>query len=200
MHARLKYGVSAVVAFLSLGSMGRPLSAQALGPQRQFLAVEPYYQSLWIDVAPNQSRTQLNGFGARLWINLAPFVGPQLSGLSRSSVSAFVSRAPASKGFDVWHFGGELDQFFVRRPLGGFIDPLISVGAGALRVTGPLGTNAKFALSPGVGLRIPMPNRFELRVDGRDLLVFNRADLSGPQTPTRTANNIELTAGLGITF
>ena len=54
------------------------------------------------------------------------------------------------------------------------------------------------ALIPGGGVRIPIPNRFELRVDGKDLILFNQARTS--TGASRTTHNLLLQAGLGLTF
>ncbi len=176
--------------------------AQALGPQRQFLSLEPYYGRLELDPGSNGgSRTGVNGYGGRLWVNLAPFSGPSPNLLGHMSLALFTTYYP-SKGIDstsILHYGAEADIFFVNRPLGGFLDPFISVGGGAFRLkdTATQATDTRFALSPGVGLRIPLSNRFQLRGDAKDLVLFKVPDFAGSK---QTLNNYEFTAALGITF
>lgn len=187
---------AALGALLVLGASAGALRAQALGPQRQFLAVEPYYSRLELDAGSGESRLGVNGYGARLWINLAQFAGP-LNG----SIALFTTFYPdqADNGVSALHYGAQYDQFFVRRPFGGIIDPLISLGAGAFGFedTASDEEETKFALTPGVGIRIPIPNRFQLRFDARDAIIFGTRDTDGSK---RTANNFEFIGAIGITF
>lgn len=189
--------LAAVVAILSPAH----LRAQALGPQRQFLSLEPYYSRMMFDAGSGNSRVGANGYGGRLWINMAPFAGPGPNLIGHMGLSLFATWIPdqASRGASFVHYGLEDDVFFVNRPLGGVIDPFISVAGGALR-TEAVGTGdatTKFALTPGVGIRIPLANRLQLRVDARDVLLFHVADGTGGN---RTSSNYEFTAAAGITF
>ena len=200
---------AAAVATIAIATPSQS-GAQALGPQRQFLSLEPYYARLQLDpglsgISQNGvnggSRTGVNGYGGRLWVNLAPFSGPSPNLLGHMSLALFTTYYP-SKGIDstsILHYGAEADIFFVNRPLGGFLDPFISVGGGAFRLkdTATQATDTRFALSPGVGLRIPLSNRFQLRGDAKDLVLFKVPDFNGSK---QTLNNYEFTAALGITF
>lgn len=56
----------------------------------------------------------------------------------------------------------------------------------------------RFALSPGGGIRIPIPNRFELRGDVKDLMIFRTPDAGTGLN--HTSNNLLVQAGLGLTF
>ena len=125
----------------------------------------------------------LNGYGARLWINLAPFSGPSPNLVGNGAIALFATYTPDQngQGFTTLHYGAQHDVFFVKRPLGGLIDPL-----------------TKFALTPGAGIRIPVANRFQIRGDARDVIVFgSRTAASGEK---RTSNSYEFTGALGITF
>ncbi|GAC1477717.1 MAG: hypothetical protein NVS1B4_20790 [Gemmatimonadaceae bacterium] len=176
-------------------------AAQNLGPFRQFLAIEPYYSYVSLDGGEGNSRIDKNAFGARLWINAAPFSGASWSVLSTSGIAFFGTRVPKQRGDDaaLWHYGAQLDLFFANRPLGGSLDPFVTLGAGVVRSTvGPTAVSNKFAFSPGGGFRIPMPNRFQLRVDGRDAIIFN--SVTGIGGASRTAHNLEAQGALGITF
>jgi hypothetical protein len=155
-----------------------------------------------------------NGFGARLWINGAPFHFPGLSavalfatyspGPGESKPQTF-PLAPISSGFSTLHYGVQVDEFFVRRPIGGRIDPFVSVGLGAFRygfdddvpiVGGSSETHV--ALSPGAGIRLPFPNRFEARLDVRDLIILTgMTNVDGSQ---KTTHNPVVQAGFGLTF
>ena len=198
MRRTLRLGLVALAAV----SFTQHLGAQALGPQRQFLAVEPYYEHTSLDLGSATSKDQLNGFGARLWINLDPF-----HFITNSSIALFGSHAPSQSGraVSMTTVGAEYDQFFVRRPIGGLIDPFLTLGGGATfirgersAVFGRIGSEHAFgSLIPGGGVRIAIPNRFELRGDVKDLILFNTPLGTGGGTRT---NNLLLQAGLGLTF
>jgi hypothetical protein len=206
----------AAAALLGASLGASRAGAQALGPQRQFLAIEPYYEHTRLDVGMNDvsATTSLNGYGARLWINGAPFHFPL-----NSSIALFMTYAPSrsqsgpqqfpagpiSSGFSVLHYGAQIDQFFVRRPFAGFLDPFVSLGVGRFRygfdpsipIVGG-STESHLSLSPGIGLRIPIPNRLEIRGDVRDMFLLNgRTDIDGTQ---KTTSNLVIQGGLGLTF
>lgn len=175
--------------------------AQALGPQRQFLSLEPYYSRMQLDGGSGSSRVGANGYGGRLWINMAPFSGPNPNILDHMGLALFATWLPdqASRGATLLHYGLEDDIFFVNRPLGGVIDPFISVAGGAFRTKSSASGDAmtRFALTPGAGIRIPLANRFQIRGDAKDVLLFGIPDGSGGK---RTTSNYEFTGALGITF
>ena len=54
------------------------------------------------------------------------------------------------------------------------------------------------SLTPGGGIRIAVPNRFQLRGDVKDLILFNTP--TGTAGADRTTHNLLLQAGLGLTF
>lgn len=189
---------AALVVFTMMAGV-RSLGAQALGPQRQFLAIEPYYERTALDFGENVSKRNLNGYGARLWINLDPF-----HFIPNGSIALFGSYAPKQTAGNVraWQWGAEYDQFLVRRPLGGFIDPFLTIGGGRHRLTNDAGTqtitSSRWTLIPGGGIRVPIPNRLELRIDAKDLMIFNAR--TGAVGSTRTTNNLLLQGALGLTF
>ena len=192
-------GAAAVVGVASASPSHA--SAQALGPQRQFLSLEPYYSRLQLDNGDGSARTGENGYGGRLWVNLAPFSGPSPNLLGHMSLALFTTYYPdqAHVGVSILHYGAEGDIFFVNRPLGGVLDPFISIGGGAFR-TKDINANqseTRFALSPGAGIRIPLSNRFQIRGDAKDVLLFGVPVTS---TTKKTLNNYEFTGALGITF
>ena len=195
--------IRAAVVAIGAVTLAQPMLAQALGPQRQFLAVEPYYERTQLDVGSTASKVNLNGFGARLWINLDPF-----HFILNSSIALYASHAPSQSGnaASLYTYGAEYDQFFVRRPLGGVIDPFITAGVGRTRIRnesptllGAVGSSSTYTSFPlGGGVRIPMPNRFELRADAKDLIILSTP--SGTAGASRTTNNFVFQAGLGLTF
>ncbi|GAC1468991.1 MAG: hypothetical protein PVSMB1_17610 [Gemmatimonadaceae bacterium] len=195
-------GRAIVLGAAAFGLLAAPqrATAQNLGPFRQFLAVEPYYSYLRLDAGEGQPRLDRSGFGGRLWINAAPFSGASWSVLSTSGIAFFGTHVPKQRQDDatLWHYGAQLDVFLQNRPIGDAIDPFVTLGGGVLRRSAAGFVANKFAFSPGGGFRIPFPNRFQLRVDARDAIVFNSP--SGIGGSNRTAHNLEAQGALGITF
>lgn len=197
---------AAAAMLLALTPVLQTAGAQALGPERQFLAIEPIYSHLQRDIGSGVDKQSLNGYGARLWINLAPFSGPSSNVIGHSALALFSVYSPPRDGVSVVHYGAELDVHTTNVPYGLVLDPFISLGGGVLRTrttaantVGALpGTVNKFAFTPGVGLRIPLLNRVQARTDFRDVLVFG--DQDGTTGNTRTSNNFEFLASLGLTF
>lgn len=192
--------IRAACAAVGLISLTQAAHAQALGPQRQFLAIEPYYESTTFDLGQGVAKEAVNGYGGRLWINLDPF-----HFIPNGSIALYTSYAPsqgnataAFNGITTLHYGAEYDQYFVRRPLGGIIDPFLTVGGGRIRFNDRGAKDSYWTLTPGGGLRLPFPNRFEVRADVKDLMIFNTP--SGTAGAKRTTHNLLLQAGLGLTF
>lgn len=192
-------GLFAFIAFIVVALPSRA-EAQSLGPFRQFLAIEPYYTRLDLDRGPGVVGSAREGYGGRLWINLAPFTGDSWVLPSYGGIAFFVSYLPekSDDGMSVWHYGAQHDLFFRNRPLGGLLDPFLSIAGGALRVRTASDSDTYFALSPGGGIRIPIPNRLQLRADVRDAIVFNAR--TGATGAERTTHNLEVQAAIGITF
>lgn len=193
------------VALAGIAAGGTRAAAQALGPQRQFLAIEPYYEHLGFDIGEGIDKAKFNSYGARLWINTEPF-----HFIPNGSVALFMSYTPkqdltingvtASSQSTQLAYGAEYDQFLVRRPLGGIIDPFLAVGYERYRIDDKSSRRKESynGLPVGGGVRVPLPNRFELRGDVKDLILFGTP--TGPNDAKRTTHNLLLQAGLGLTF
>ena len=185
---------------------GSVASGQALGPQRQFGALEPFYVYTSLDVGQG-SRVSLKGYGGRIWLNLAPFSGPANNLIGKTTLGLFALTTPSqgSSGVTVHQYGADADIHFADRPLIGFFDPYILVGGSAVRLnvagggTGlATGKSTRFALAPGGGLRYQILNRFQLRGEAKDLIIFsNRTSTAGK---SRTTNNLQVVTSLGFTF
>lgn len=192
---------SLAVAALTLAA-ATALPAQKLTAHRQFLSIEPYYASTWLDVGENANREMYSAYGARLWINLAPFSGPATNLLGRSTLSLFTTYQPEkqNQGFNVVHYGAEISHHFIDVPIANFLDPFFLLGVGDQRTNvyaaGDEGVKNRLAIAPGFGVRMPLPNRLQLRLDGRDILTFPE-DIGGKR---RTAQSYQFTVGAGLTF
>lgn len=195
----MRHLISGAVAAAALFAAVSNVRAQALGPQRQFLAIEPYYEYTRLDNGSGAARTSLSGYGGRLWINLDPF-----HFIPYGSLALYTSYAPKQQSGSVaaLSYGAEYDQYLLRRPLGGVIDPFLAIGGGQYRVTTDAGMvefrQTRWTITPGGGIRIPIPNRFELRADAKDLIRFNTK--TAPGGTGRTTHNLLVQAALGLTF
>ena len=120
---------------------------------------------------------------------------------SRAAVGAFAVYTPEQDlGFKTWHVGTQADLRLLPAPVFGRLDPLVSLGAGALRtnVRGtPAGdaaiverTNTSFALTPAIGARLAILPRAGLRADVQDLMAFRGG----------VTHNPTLSAGLSVSF
>lgn len=206
MKARFYAAILTAMTLWTAFPAAHVVRAQALGPNRQFIAIEPIYSRLSRDMGSGLGKQSLNGYGGRLWINLAPFSGPSRNVIGSTALALFSVYSPPANGVSVVHYGAELDVHTTDVPYGLILDPFISLGGGVLRTRATTkntagavpGTVNKFAFTPGVGLRIPLWNRLQGRADIRDALVFR--DQDGRTGNTHTSNNLEFLASVGLTF
>ena len=189
------------LALTVLGTVFAPEgSAQALGPQRRFIALGGYASGFARDVGGGDAAPAQFGGGARLMINLAPLSGPSRNVLDFTTVGGFYSHLARRDGVRVQHYGGEVNLHLTDVPIGYRLDPFVLIGAGALRMhdSATDATSTSFAVSPGLGLRIAGNGMLELRLDGRDVIAF---DVNTPGAAgSQTTHNVEVTAGLNLRF
>ena len=115
-------------------------------------------------------------------------------------VGAVWAPQQAGLGFSTIYAGAEADVRPLAAPLFGRIEPVVTLGAGALRTDvervgaarAPLAasTNTTFVLSPGIGARLAIGRGLAIRGDVRDMVTF-RHD---------TRHNLAFNAGLSLTF
>ena len=60
------------------------------------------------------------------------------------------------------------------------------------------GRSTRFALAPGGGLRAQILNRFQLRGEAKDLIIFSNRTVNAGKS--RTTNNLQVIASVGYTF
>ena len=208
-RARSLRMISMLGALLLASVIAPRLGAQNLGPFRQLLALEGSYQRLQLDAGEGSDRVGLDGYGVRLWINLAPFSGPRPNLIDKTAIAlAYSTTFRGDDRIGTRQYGAELNMYPLHVPIANLIDPFLILGAGAFRIdnrnnTGVVddafaaGSRSYFAFSPGLGIRIPIPNRLQLRLEARDLILFNRRDGSGD---SRTSQSPQFMAGAGLTF
>lgn len=199
--------ISKWLLFSALAAIpGSKVGGQALGPQRQFGALEPFYVYTNLDVG-GTDRVSLNGYGGRLWLNLAPFSGPANNLIGKTTLGLFVLTTPSqgNSGVTLHQYGADVNIHFADRPLIGFFDPYLIVGGSAVRLnvggaaTGlATGASTRFALAPGGGLRYQIFNRVQLRGEAKDLIIFSNRTINAGKS--RTTNNLQIVTSLGFTF
>lgn len=104
------------------------------------------------------------------------------------------------RGFSSVHLGAHADMRLLTVPVGGVIDPVVSLAAGALRTSVERGfddqpafanrTNVSVTLTPAVGVRLGLIRGVAMRADARDMIVLRGND----------RHNWQYTLGIGATF
>ncbi len=198
--------LAALVAVLGFVALSAPEAEaqQVSQTHRRLLMVGAYGAGYGLDAGDDADRARAAGGGGRLLVNLAPFSGPG-NNLLDNAVLGFFLAGGSGDDFSVLHSGAELDLHFVHNPIGGFLDPFVSIGAGRFRIRRDAASGAEidredagFALSPGFGVRIPLRGLFELRADAQDVIVFGSTLQGG--TGERTTHNPAVSAGVQLRF
>jgi hypothetical protein len=99
--------------------------------------------------------SRLDGVGGRVLWPL-PAGGPLLS---RMAVGGYLTHAEEDgREPDMWHYGVQADLRLARSPLAGRVDPLLSLGVGAVRVEEPVAVAPPPAplFDPGPSLLTPL--------------------------------------------
>jgi hypothetical protein len=152
--------------------------------------------------------TDLSGVGARLLWPLAGVSPTPL--LARTDVGGYLVHSPRDGAEpEMWHYGVQADLRLTRGSVAGRIDPLVSLGLGAVRVEEPAKhtpivpfrdpearaaasaprTRTDASVVPGVGARLRLLPGLGLRGDVRMMVDFGE----------RTTRNVETSAGVSIT-
>lgn len=147
-------------------------------------ALEGQYTQLRFAADGQSARAE--GLGGRLMWHAAPVLGAPSTLVGRASAGLFAAHTPEQGlGFSTTQLGVVAD---VRpfAPLGGRVEPFLSLGAGALRTSvlpgrGAAGaaltplaerSNTAFALTPGVGARVHVLPGLAVHATARDLVAF----------------------------
>lgn len=193
--AAIAAGTAAVVA---VAVAPRHAAAQdALGFR---YTLEAYAASYTLDDAIGTNKQNLGGFGARLTLNPREPDRPRAT-LADRAVGALFATYTAKQGspdVSTLHVGAQTDASFLPRPLGGILDPFLSLGLGIFRTSrenliapgGKRITRSDLAFSPAVGTRIHLGRGIGARGDLRAPLVFG----------TATTANFVAEGGLFVSF
>ena len=166
--------------------------------------VEGFYTQIRFD--SDGSTLNANGIGGRLMWSPASTVEGTSSLVSRTDLGFYGTYTPERRFAQDYRFssvgvGGVADVRPFAAPLAGRVDPFLSLGAGVLhsyvdRGTGPAPSPllrdswTSFALTPGIGARVPLTTNVALQGDVRDIITF-RND---------TRHNVAFGVGLRLTF
>ena len=174
-----------------------PIHAQLSIPG--VVTVEGFVTQYWLDDPTPAGRIGVTGGGARVMFSMGGSSDAEGFWGRRPAAGAFLVATSEQEGISTFHIGGELDMHLFRGPLRGTIDPFVSIGLGAFRLSAsedvigiPLEDRAstEFTAVPGAGVDLRLSPRFAVRGDLRDVVIF------GPET----THNFEASAGLAISF
>jgi hypothetical protein len=186
-----------ISAFTAMLVAALPLHAQLSIPG--VVTVEGFVTQYWLDDPSPAGRIGVCGGGARVMFSMGGSSDAEGFWTRRPAAGAFLVVTSEQEGISTFHVGGELDMHLFRGPLRGILDPFVSIGLGAFRLSAdedvigiPLDDRASTELTavPGAGVDLRLTPRFAVRGDLRDIVIF------GPET----THNFEASAGLAISF
>ncbi|HEX7240378.1 MAG TPA: hypothetical protein VF263_08945 [Longimicrobiaceae bacterium] len=152
-------------------------------------------------------RTDLDGVGGRILWSLARRDAPPL--VSRMTLGGYVVHTPEdTEDVEMWHYGVQADLRLPGPGLVPRVDPLLSLGVGAVRVEEEPGTTptapplllaaeprsaparpeTSLSVVPGVGAKLRLVPGLDFRGDLRMVVDFR----------DRTTRNLELSGGISI--
>lgn len=191
----------AIVLFTS--AVPAAVNAQRLDRRAQgWLSVDAFFTAYQLQALLDQQSPHLAGGGVRVLFNAAPITGMDAAFIRRTSVGGYAIYTPTTDNVRTWHFGAQVDFRPLGSPVGGFFDPIVSLGAGAMRVDTPdepaiqryggeIGVSETFpTLIPGIGARLHVGRGIALRGDVRQVMVFGQ----------ELSNHPEFSGGLSLLF
>ena len=198
---------TALVAALGVLLGALPATARAQEGSGWFAgrpSIETSYTQLRLD--SDGPAMNAGSFGGRLMWSPTPLVGAAPSLAGRTALGLYGMYAPERTfgpvlKFSTFGFGAVADVRPLSAPLGGRVDPFLSLGTGLLHTAvdvsvapspSPLvaGSRTAFTLTPGLGMRVLLTPGLALQGDVRDLVTF-RGD---------TRHNLGFGAGLRLGF
>jgi hypothetical protein len=197
-----RYGLRIVAGLVSLAAtVANAQSSHMQSWHERGLILEPIYSAYRFDRDPGASRVEARTYGGRLvWFPFADQAA-EAPVVSRLGFGIFHEAGPKQDlQFDAFHTGA-LAEF---RPLQGSlferVDPVVTLSAGVLRTVRkslehrqyPLDDESanRFALAPGVGVRVMVVRQLGVRGELRDVMTFSGG----------TRHNVNFFTGLSIAF
>lgn len=193
--------LATILCVLLSGASG--LQAQAPSAERPTLTVGALGGALLSTGPGDLAPPDLYGMGGRFAVNMAGFTGPTVHFLDYVSLGGFYFSFPeqAEEMMSATYFGAELDLFLMRRAIGGVLDPFLSAAVGSLEMSSPVAEqDGRLVVSPGLGFRIPLASRLELRLDGQYLTVFAPDDATAAAADADDENFFQFSGGVQLGF
>jgi hypothetical protein len=168
--------------------------------------LRPSFESFHMRIHFDGGSLSADGLGARLMWHVAPLVGSTSTLARRTELGVFGAYTPkrtipTAVDASSYQLGlaGDLRPFVT--PLGGRVDPFVSLGAGVLFTHAPAATvappsplfarsTAMFAMTPAVGTRLFVLPNLALQGDVRDLMALDGG----------VRHNTALAAGVRLAF
>lgn len=190
MHARLFSLCAAAALLVAPLSAARAQDNMNSSPSR--FALEGYLAQYSVDAGDD--RTGVGGVGVRLMFGRGDATKTLRTFFQRARPGIFLTYTGEQKDVQTLHLGVEGDFPLLATPTR-WLDPFLSLGLGAFRtsvdVVGGDNSSTDFALTPGIGTRIPITGSVAFRGDLRDVVVFG---------PNNTSNNYVAEGGISIGF
>lgn len=197
-----RYGLRILAGLVSLaGSVANAQSSPMQAWHQRGLILEPIYSAYRFDRDPGASRVEARTYGGRLvWF---PFADQTAESpvASRLGFGIFHEAGPKQDlQFDAFHTGALAEFRPLQRSLFERVDPVVTLSAGVLRTVRkslehrqyPLDDESanRFALAPGVGVRVMIVRQLGVRAELRDVMTFSGG----------TRHNVNFFSGLSIAF
>ncbi|HEX2094815.1 MAG TPA: hypothetical protein VHG28_20590 [Longimicrobiaceae bacterium] len=208
-----RFSVGILFAATLAGIVPTPVSAQ-LQPRKAEVRGSLEYFVARNRLTLGGGPTELDGVGGRILWPLTAVTGTDALPLaSRIAVGGYVVHTPRdAEEMEMWHYGMQADLLVPVVPAESRIDPLLSLGVGAVRVDEPtripvpaqhltvIGapgklpalrterTHTDLSLVPGVGARLRLLPGVDFRSDLRMVIDFR----------DRTRRNLEMSGGISI--
>jgi hypothetical protein len=175
---RILFGLGVLLLLPGLVSaQGRPASDAGNGGERYL----DYFVSQWWTA--DRAERQSAAVGGRLMWALPTATENSHLPIGRAYVGGYLMRLRhEGESWEAWHYGTQADLSVARAPLFGRVDPIVSLAVGALRTTAPFDplfdlervnsvapSQTVLTLAPGIGARIRLMPRLEIRSDIRRL-------------------------------
>lgn len=152
--------VSTIVALLGIAPVHAHAQAATSGASRAATGqwfVDYFLSHNRVNSEDGASRT-LDGVGGRMMWSLAPLAGSSRSSfLTRTAAGGYLVHTPGdADGQEMWHYGAQADVRMTSAPVAGRVEPLISLGLGAVRVDEP---GEWIAVTPETRIAEPAPRQ-----------------------------------------